>query len=48
MDLAARGRIDLSRAITRRVPLDAAAIDGVLDELEKGTTHLRTIVTPAG
>ncbi|HWC64864.1 MAG TPA: zinc-binding dehydrogenase [Thermoanaerobaculia bacterium] len=48
MDLAARGRIDLSRAITRRVRLEAPAIDGVLDELEAGTSHLRTIVTPAG
>jgi len=48
MDLAARGAIDASRAITRRVPLDAAAIDGVLDELERGTSHLRTVISPGG
>ncbi len=45
MDLARRGAIDLSRAITRRVPLDAAAINHVLDDLESGTSHLRTITT---
>ncbi len=46
MDLASRGAIDASRAITRRVPLEAAAIDGVLDELERGTSHLRTVILP--
>jgi propanol-preferring alcohol dehydrogenase len=48
MDLAARGRIDVARAITRRIPLDAAVIDGVLDELESGTGHLRSVVLPSG
>lgn len=48
MELAARGVIDVSRAITRRVPLDAAAITEVLDELERGTSHLRSVVLPAG
>jgi propanol-preferring alcohol dehydrogenase len=48
MDLASRGAIDASRAITRRVPLEAAAIDGVLDELERGTAHLRTVIVPHG
>jgi D-arabinose 1-dehydrogenase-like Zn-dependent alcohol dehydrogenase len=36
--------IDLSRAITRRVPLRADAINEVLDDLEKGTIHLRTVI----
>jgi D-arabinose 1-dehydrogenase-like Zn-dependent alcohol dehydrogenase len=36
--------LDLSMAITRRVPLEAAAINEVLDELERGTTHLRTVI----
>ena len=45
MDLARRGAIDLSPAVTRRVPLDAAAVNGVLDELEAGTAHLRTVIT---
>jgi 2-desacetyl-2-hydroxyethyl bacteriochlorophyllide A dehydrogenase len=46
MRLAAAGSIDLSRAITRTVPLEAAAIDAVLDDLEGGTSHLRTVVLP--
>jgi len=44
--LAAAGRIDLSRAITRTVPLEAAAIAAVLDDLEAGTSHLRSVVLP--
>ena len=38
--------VDLSAAITRRVPFDAAAINAVLDELESGTAHVRTVITP--
>ena len=37
-------RLDLSLAITRRVKLDADAINGVLDELDRGTSHLRTVI----
>jgi D-arabinose 1-dehydrogenase-like Zn-dependent alcohol dehydrogenase len=37
--------LDLSRAITRRVPLEAEAINRVLDELDRGTPHMRTIIT---
>lgn len=44
MDIARRGEIDLSRVITRSVPLQAAAINEVLDELDHGTTHLRSVV----
>ena len=46
MELARRGAIDLSQAITRRVPLDAAAINAVLDELQRGTAHVRSVITP--
>ena len=38
-------RLDLSAAITRRVSLDADAINGVLDELDRGTAHLRTVIS---
>lgn len=42
-------RIDLSRAITRRVPLEAEAINDVLEDLERGTSHMRTVITqPVG
>ena len=44
MELARTGAIDLSRAVTRTVPLEAGAINGVLDELEKGSGHLRTVI----
>lgn len=44
MELARRGEIDLSRAITRTVPLDANAINAVLDDLEQKTGHLRTVI----
>lgn len=44
MDIARRGDIDLSRVITRSVPLNAAAINEVLDELDHGTTHLRSVI----
>ncbi|HYS54845.1 MAG TPA: zinc-binding dehydrogenase [Thermoanaerobaculia bacterium] len=37
--------LDLSRAVTRRVPLDADAINEVLEDLDRGTPHLRTIIT---
>ncbi|HEY3056407.1 MAG TPA: zinc-binding dehydrogenase [Thermoanaerobaculia bacterium] len=44
MDMAQRGEIDLARAITRTVPLDAEAINGVLDDLDRGTIHLRSVI----
>lgn len=44
LDLARRGEIDLSHAVTRSVPLAAAGINDVLDELERGTHHLRTVI----
>jgi 2-desacetyl-2-hydroxyethyl bacteriochlorophyllide A dehydrogenase len=44
LDLARRGAIDTSRVITRRVALQAAAINEVLDDLDEGTRHLRTVI----
>jgi len=44
MNMASQGKIDLSRAITRRVPLEARAINDVLDDLERGTGHVRTVI----
>ncbi|HEY0156606.1 MAG TPA: zinc-binding dehydrogenase [Thermoanaerobaculia bacterium] len=48
MELARTGGIDLSRAITRTVPLEAEAVNGVLDDLEKGSGHLRTVIGVEG
>jgi len=42
--MAAQGLLDMTRVITRRVPLDADAINGVLDDLDAGTAHLRTVI----
>ena len=42
--LAAEGRLDLGPIVTRAVPLDAAAINGVLDELENFGGAARTVV----
>ena len=44
MQFARDGRIDLSRAITRTVSLDTNEINEVLDDLDRGTSHLRTVI----
>jgi propanol-preferring alcohol dehydrogenase len=44
LELARRGAIDLSRAISRTVPLSASDVGAVLDELETGTANLRTVI----
>ena len=36
--------LDLSGAITRRVPPEEDAINDVLDDLDRGTQHLRTVI----
>lgn len=47
ISFASRGLLDLSRIVTRTVPLDAAAINGVLDELDRfGNAPVRTVVVP--
>jgi 2-desacetyl-2-hydroxyethyl bacteriochlorophyllide A dehydrogenase len=44
MELARSGSLDLSRAVTRTVGLEVGAVNGVLDELEQGSGHLRTVI----
>ncbi|MGH9885256.1 MAG: alcohol dehydrogenase catalytic domain-containing protein [bacterium] len=46
VDLAGRGALDLSRAVTRTIPLSAAAINVVFDEIEARTSHFRTVIVP--
>ena len=48
LELARSGKIDLSGAITRSVPLEVGAINGVLDDLERGSGHLRTVIAMNG
>ncbi len=40
------GRIDLSDVVTGTVPLEADAINAVLDDLESFSGGVRTVITP--
>lgn len=46
VEYARRGRLDLSRVVTRSVPLEAGAINAVLDELEGFRAGVRTVIVP--
>jgi len=46
LELARRGKLKLSDAITRTVPLDASAINQALDNLENYSSDLRTVIVP--
>ena len=46
IEMARRGVLDTSRVVTRSIPLDAGAINGALDELEKAGQGIRTVIVP--
>jgi 2-desacetyl-2-hydroxyethyl bacteriochlorophyllide A dehydrogenase len=46
IEMARRGVLDVSGVVTRTVPLDVAAINAVLDGLEKGAPGIRTVIAP--
>lgn len=46
LGLAERGELDLTAVITQRVPLEAAAINRVLDDLENFGGDVRAVVSP--
>ncbi|HWM25800.1 MAG TPA: zinc-binding dehydrogenase [Chthoniobacterales bacterium] len=46
LDWARKGKLDLSDGIIRTVPLEAAAINGVLDRLEEFGDDVRVVITP--
>ncbi len=46
IELAMRGELDLSHAVTRTVPLEAGPINEVLDALEQYRAGVRTVVVP--
>jgi propanol-preferring alcohol dehydrogenase len=46
MRFVARGELDLGQAVTRVVPLEAAAINGVLDGLEAFGDPVRCVIRP--
>ncbi len=46
LELARRGKLNLSDAITRTIPLDANAINHAMDNLENFSSGVRTVITP--
>jgi propanol-preferring alcohol dehydrogenase len=46
LEFAHTGKLNLSSVVTRRVPLDAKAINDVLDRLEHFGEDLRVVITP--
>jgi propanol-preferring alcohol dehydrogenase len=46
LELARRGKLDLSEAVTRTVPLDSGAINQVLDDLQHFRSDVRTVIVP--
>jgi Zn-dependent alcohol dehydrogenase len=46
LELARRGKLNLSETVTRTVPLDADAINQVLDNLEQFRSDVRTVIVP--
>lgn len=46
LELARRGKLNLSEAITRTVALDADAINQVMDHLEQFHSDVRTVIMP--
>jgi propanol-preferring alcohol dehydrogenase len=47
IELARRGKLDLSGAVSQTVPLDAAVVNRVLDDLQAfGSEGIRTVIVP--
>jgi propanol-preferring alcohol dehydrogenase len=46
LDLARRGALDLSQVVSRTIPLEAAAVNQALDDLEHFTAGVRTVIVP--
>jgi len=44
--MARRGILDVSRVVTRTIPLDASAINDALDGLERYEGGVRTVIAP--
>ena len=44
--LASQGKIDLSQVVTKKVPLEADAINEVLQQLKNFKADFRTVITP--
>ncbi len=47
IDLVADGRLELDSVIGRRVPLEAAPVNEILDSLERYASPVRTVIVPS-
>ncbi len=46
LDLGRRGRLDLSKIVTRRIPLDTAATNAALDNQDQFGEGVRAVIQP--
>lgn len=46
IELTRRGKLDLTGAVSSTIPLDAAAINQALDDLERFGSNVRTVIVP--
>jgi 2-desacetyl-2-hydroxyethyl bacteriochlorophyllide A dehydrogenase len=46
LELARTGKLDLSQGVIRAIPLEAAAVNDALDNLEKFGNDMRVVITP--
>ena len=46
LEFARKGSLDLSSVVTRRLPLEAEAINDILDQLEQFGEEIRTVIEP--
>jgi len=44
--MARRGILDISRVVTGTIPLEASAINGALDSLDRYESGIRTVIVP--
>jgi Zn-dependent alcohol dehydrogenase len=46
LEFARKGSLDLSSVVTRKLPLEAQAINDALDQLEQFGEGIRTVIEP--
>jgi 2-desacetyl-2-hydroxyethyl bacteriochlorophyllide A dehydrogenase len=46
IEFARQGRLDLARVVTERIPLEAGAVNGVMNRLHRFGSGIRTVITP--
>jgi D-arabinose 1-dehydrogenase-like Zn-dependent alcohol dehydrogenase len=46
IEFARQGRLDLVRVVTETIPLEAGAVNGVMDRLHRFGSGIRTVITP--